>query len=519
MANEQNLKRGKATQFKSGEQAVRNGRKGGKKSQEVQHNKRTMAEFARQIANNQVTDKSLQRIAEKAGVNTDDINGAAVVASSVYMHAIKGNMHAYEKWQELTEVKNDDDKAYELPARSIGKAFVDINRTMVPNKTYVFKGGRGALKSSYISLKIIEILKNNPMVHACIVRQVASTLKDSVYAQIKWAINELRLEEEFDAKVNPLEITYRKTGQKIYFRGCDDPIKLKSIKPEFGYIGILWKEEKDQLSGPAAERSINQSVLRGGDLSWDFSSYNPPKSANSWVNEEELIPDPNRVVHASTYLDAPPEWLGQKFLDDAEHLKQVNPDAYEHEYMGVANGIGGNVFENVELREITDQEIAQFDRIYQGVDWGWYPDPFVFIRLHYDADAETIYIFAEHSNNKTSNEKNAEWIIEQGYDDYRIRCDSAEKKSVNDFKDLGLPAEAAHKGPGSIEYSFKWLQCRKIVIDPARCPGAADEFIHYEYERDKDDNILNGYPDKDNHRIDAVRYATEPFWERRGNQA
>lgn len=150
--------------------------------------------------------------------------------------------------------QNTDGKEFKIPAVCIGRAFCDINRRIAPNKSYVFEGGRGGLKSSYVSLKIIELLMNKPEMHACVVRKIAGTLRDSVYAQIKWAINELGLNDEFSCKVSPLEIKRKSTGQIIYFRGCDDPIKLKSIKPPFGYIGILWKEEKDQLSGPAEAR-------------------------------------------------------------------------------------------------------------------------------------------------------------------------------------------------------------------------------------------------------------------------
>ena len=408
-----------------------------------------------------------------------------------------------------------EDKPYELPARVIGKAFVDINRNIEPNRSYVFKGGRGGLKSSYISLKILELIKNNPQMHACIVRKVAGTLRDSVYAQMKWAINELGLTEEFNCKVSPLEIVYKKTGQTIYFRGCDDPLKLKSIKPAFGYIGILWKEEKDQLAGASEERSINQSVLRGGSDSYDFASYNPPKSRSSWVNKAELEPDENRVVHTSSYLDAPPEWLGQKFIDDAEHLKEVNPGAYEHEYCGIANGSGGNVFEYLEIRPIEDDEIARMDRIYQGVDWGWYPDAYAFLRTYYDSAREKIYLIDECYDTKQSNQATGQWILDHGYDDYTIICDSAEPKSVGDYRALGLPARGAVKGPGSVDYGFKWLQVRTLVIDPARTPNAYREITEYEYDRDKEGNVISGYPDGNDHAISALRYAYEPLFNRR----
>ena len=419
----------------------------------------------------------------------------------------------------VVDNRTKDDKAYELPARVLGKAFVDINRSIQPNIAYVFEGGRGGLKSSFIALKIVELIKNNPPLHACITRQVAGTLKDSVYAQMKWAINILGLTSEFEFKVSPLEVIYKKTKQTIYFRGLDDETKLKSIKPPFGYIGILWKEEKDQMKGAAEERSVNQSVLRGGDIAYDFSSYNPPKSKSAWVNKEKLVPNQNRVIHKSNYLEAPPEWLGKKFLDDAAHLKEVNPAAYAHEYMGEANGDGGNVFEYLEIRDITEDEIKRMDRIYQGVDFGWYPDQFAFLRTYYDSAREKIYLIDELYVNKWSNQQTAEWIKGKGYQDYNIVCDSAEPKSVNDFRDAGLPARGAIKGPGSVEYGFKWLQSRTIVIDPRRTPNAYSEIVSYEYERDKDGNVIRGYPDENAHAISALRYAYEPHFNRRGNSA
>lgn len=397
-------------------------KKGGIASGQSRRQKKSMKELAKAIADAPANASSKKKLS-RMGIEDEDATNNARVVAAVFDKAVKGNMMAVDKWTELTESIAEDEKPYELPARVLGRAFVDINRQIKPNIEYVFEGGRGGLKSSFISLKIIELIKNNPVMHACVTRQVAGTLKDSVYAQMKWAINELGLSDEFECKVSPLEIKYKKTGQTIYFRGLDDESKLKSIKPPFGYIGILWKEEKDQMKGDAQERSVNQSVLRGGNESYDFSSYNPPKSKSNWVNKIKLQPNPRRVIHHSHYKDAPPEWLGEKFINDAEHLKEVNPEAYEHEYDGVANGDGGNVFEYLELREITDEEISHMDRIYQGVDWGWYPDAYAFIRAYYDSAHETIYLIDENYVHKTSNELTAEWIKEQGYDDYVITCE------------------------------------------------------------------------------------------------
>lgn len=516
MANEENLKPFKPG--RSSEEAVKNGQKGGVASGQSRRQKKTLSELAKMIAENPAPTAAKKKLT-KMGISDEDANNNACIVAAVYDKAIKGNMQAVDKWEQLVAVSKSDESKYELPARVLGKAFVDINRQIKPNIEYVFEGGRGGLKSSYVAFKITELIKNNPQMHACITRQVGATLKDSVYAQMKWAINELGLMEEFECKVSPLEIKYIKTGQTIYFRGLDDETKLKSIKPEFGYIGILWKEEKDQMKGDAQERSVNQSVLRGGDESYDFSSYNPPKSKSNWVNRIKLTPNQKRVIHHSSYLEAPEEWLGQKFLNDAEHLKEVNPEAYEHEYLGVPNGDGGNVFEYLEIRDITDEEISHMDRIFPGVDYGWYPDAFCYLRTYYDSAREKIYLIDELYVNKWSNSKTADWIKKKGYDDYTMICDSAEPKSVNDFRDAGLPARGAIKGPGSIEYGFKFLQTKTLVIDPKRTPNAYKEITEYEYDRDKEGNVISGYPDGNDHAISALRYAYEPLFNRRGNSA
>lgn len=516
MANEENLKPFKPG--RSSEEAAKNGQKGGIASGHSRRQKKTLSELAKMIAENPAPTAAKKKLT-KMGISDEDANNNACIVAAVYDKAIKGNMQAVGKWEQLVAVSKSDESKYELPARVLGKAFVDINRQIKPNIEYVFEGGRGGLKSSFVAFKIVELIKNNPQMHACITRQVAGTLKDSVYANMKWAINELGLMEEFECKVSPLEIKYIKTGQTIYFRGLDDETKLKSIKPEFGYIGILWKEEKDQMKGDAQERSVNQSVLRGGDESYDFSSYNPPKSKSNWVNRIKLKPNPKRVIHHSSYLEAPAEWLGQKFIDDAAHLKEINPEAYEHEYLGVPNGDGGNVFEYLEIRDITDEEISRMDRIFAGVDYGWYPDAFCYLRTYYDSAREKIYLIDELYVNKWSNSKTADWIKKKGYDDYAMICDSAEPKSVNDFRDAGLPARGAIKGPGSIEYGFKFLQTKTLVIDPKRTPNAYKEITEYEYDRDKEGNVISGYPDGNDHAISALRYAYEPLFNRRGNSA
>lgn len=402
----------------------------------------------------------------------------------------------------------------------ISPAFVEPHRAVKAGtiNEIVEKGGRGGAKSSYLSVEVILELLRHPDCHAVVMRKVGNTLRTSVYAQICWAIAELGLTDRFRCTVSPMECIYRKTGQKIMFFGLDDPGKLKSIKVPFGYIGIAWFEELDQFDGPEQVRNVEQSLFRGGAYSMCFKSFNPPAMARNWANRYVLESKPGKLVHHSTYLTTPPEWLGPRFIDDAEHLKSVNETAYRHEYLGEVVGSGTQVFENLDIASISDYQIAQFDRILSGVDWGWYPDPFAFNRMHYDAGRKTLYIFDEVTRRRTSNRDTAELVKQRIAPGELVMADSAEEKSCEDYRSYGIRCRGAEKGPGSVNYSMKWLQSLEhIIIDPERCPDTVKEFAEYEYERDdKTGDVLPGYPDLNNHHIDAVRYATNRIWKRRG---
>ena len=405
-------------------------------------------------------------------------------------------------------------------SEKIGSAFYNVAHDVFHHghTHYDFSGGRGSLKSSTVSILVVLLImqEQNKDIHALVLRKVANTIRDSVFAQYIWAIGELGAAAYWESKVSPMELIYKPTGQKIMFRGADDPMKIKSIKVPFGYIGITHFEEKDQFAGRSEIRTILQSTMRGGSVFWNFESYNPPISRDNWANKDSLEEREDRLCHKSTYLEAPREWLGEQFILEAEHLRDTDERAYQHEYLGIPIGTGGNVFEKLELRDISDEEISRFDRIYQGVDFGWFPDPFAFIRLHYDRARETIYLIDEIYQNKLSNEESSKMIYDRGYTDARIVCDSAEPKSVADFRAMRLPAIEAVKGAGSVEYGMKFLQRRTIVIDRRRTPHAYDEFVGYEYERNKEGEIISGYPDANNHLIDAVRYALEPANRRMG---
>lgn len=386
---------------------------------------------------------------------------------------------------------------------------------------YIFKGGRGSCKSSFVSIAIILLMTRpeNRDKHCIIFRKTANTLRDSVFSQMQFAISALGLDADFKCTVSPMKITYVPTGQVILFRGVDDKMKLKSLKAPFGYFAFSWLEEADTFSGMAEIRNILQSSMRGGSVFWCFMSFNPPISINNFMNEEVLIERADRLVHSSDYRTVPMEWLGEQFFDEAEHLKATNEKAYRHEYLGEAVGTGGAVFEFLEFRTITDEEISRMDRIFNGTDWGFFPDPYAFVRSHYDKARETIYLIDELYENKWSNQRTAQWILDKGYNDFTVTCDSAEPKSVVDYRDMGIPARGAVKGAGSVEYGMKWLQRRHIVVDMKRTPRTGKELKEYEYERDKDGNFISGYPDANNHGIDALRYSYEPLYNKRGNRA
>ena len=386
---------------------------------------------------------------------------------------------------------------------------------------YIFKGGRGSCKSSVISLAIILLLTQpeNRDKHAIIFRKTANTLRDSVYAQMQFAITLLGLDADFKFTMNPMKMVYILTGQTIVFRGVDDKMKLKSLKAPFGYFAVTWLEEADTFAGMEEIRNVLQSTMRGGDKYWVFMSFNPPISRSNFMNEESEIRRSDRLVHQSDYRTVPVEWLGEQFYDEAERLKEVSPRAYEHEYLGIPTGTGGEVFENLEIREIPDDEVNDFGYIYYGLDFGWFPDPAHWVKVAYDASKLRLYIFDELRVNKVSNRDlwDRLTILKGMTGTDLMMADSAEPKSIADLRDYGAMCRGVVKGPDSVRYSIKWLQSlTKIVIDPVRCPYTAKEFSEYEYERTPDDEIISAYPDANNHSIDAVRYAMNSVWRRKG---
>ena len=394
----------------------------------------------------------------------------------------------------------------------IGEGFYGLHRDIRKggHTHYWLKGGRGSGKSSFISIEILLGMIEDEAANGVIIRKVAANLKDSVFEQMNWAIRTLGVEDEWERKVSPLELVRKGTGQRIIFRGCDDPRKLKSVKFQQGYAKFIWYEEADEFSGMAEIRSMNQSLMRGGEEFRVFYSYNPPKFAASWVNQEAAEERSDRMMHHSTYLEMRKEWLGNQFLMEAEYIRKRHPETYRHEYLGEVTGGGGEVFRNLTLREITDEEIAAFDRIRRGLDWGYAVDPLHYTVNHYDRTRRRLYLFREIRGQGMSNRRLAEEIKKENPNRGEVICDSAEPKSIAEMREYGILAVGAKKGPGSVYYGIKWLQdLEEIIIDPKRCQETAREFAGYTYESDGRGGWKAAFPDRDNHAIDAVRYSRE----------
>lgn len=462
MPNEQNLI--PFTSNQSREEAKKNGSKGGKKSGEVRRQKKAMKETMKMLLSLEMPESDGKEKLRKLGIDDEELTIQTQIAVQQVNKAMAGNLESAKFVRDTSgeyigaEEEKEELEHYKvsIPAKDMPPAFINVYRSIL-NREYLeywLEGGRGSIKSTFANEVLIDLLENSPKMCAIIIRRYTNTLRDSVFSQTEWTISQFSetfvgLQDKYEFKVSPMEITKISTGQKIYFRGTDDAGKIKSIKPPKGmYIGVILYEEFDQIQGMATVRKINQSIVRGGEDFIQLYVYNTPPSRQHFVNKEKKVPKKNRLVHLSDYRSAPKEWLGQAFIDEAKYIEETNPKVYENEYLGHETGDGGNVFENLEIREITDKEIENFDWIYKGIDWGWYPDPFAYNNMYYNAQQKALYIFDELNCNKKSNMQTWEMLKNKGVtEDDLITADSAENKSIGDYRDYGSNIRGAKKGP------------------------------------------------------------------------
>lgn len=395
--------------------------------------------------------------------------------------------------------------------------FHDLWRATKDNSilNIVAKGGRGSGKSSDTAIIIAQLIMRYP-VNALILRKIDNTLASSVFEQIKWAINEMQVSHLFQVKVSPMEIIYKPRGNKMIFRGAQNPERIKSLKDARFPFTIAWIEELAEFKTEDEVTTITNSLLRGelddGLFYKFYYTYNPPKRKQSWVNkkyETSFQPD-NTFVHHSTYMNNP--YIAKEFIKEAEGARERNEMRYRWEYLGEAIGSGVVPFNNLQIESIPQDLYDTFDNIRNAVDFGYATDPLAFVRWHYDKKKRIIYAMDEYYGVQISNREFADWLHKKGYQSDDIYADSAEPKSIAELKkEHGVKLiKGVKKGKDSVEYGEQWLdELKAIVIDPKRTPNIAREFENIDYETDKDGNVKPRLEDKDNHTIDATRYALE----------
>lgn len=380
------------------------------------------------------------------------------------------------------------------------------------------KGSRASKKSSTQSLKVITEIIENPNINWLVVRKVERTLRDSCYAQLKWAIHRLKVDNFFKCSTSPLEITYKPTGQKILFRGLDDPLKVTSITVEVGSLCRLWIEEAYEITSEDAFDRLDESIrgqLPKGMYHQVVLTFNP-WSDRHWL-KKRFFDEPSKNVLAMTTNYMCNEFLSEADLVLFEEMKK-NPRRYRTAGLGEWGIVEGLVYENWEERVFDVHEISIRPSVRSafGMDFGYVNDPSTLFCGLVDTVAREIYVFDEMYEKGMSNEDIKDRVSEMGYSKERIKADSAEPKSIAYLRKAGLTRiRAAKKGPDSIRAGISIIQDYKIIIHP-RCVNFITEISNYTWDKDKFDNAINKPIDDFNHLMDAMRYAMEEFDGRKG---
>lgn len=380
------------------------------------------------------------------------------------------------------------------------------------------KGSRASKKSSTQSLKVITEIIENPNINWLVVRKVERTLRDSCYAQLKWAIHRLKVDNFFKCSTSPLEITYKPTGQKILFRGLDDPLKVTSITVEVGSLCRLWIEEAYEITSEDAFDRLDESIrgqLPKGMYHQVVLTFNP-WSDRHWL-KKRFFDEPSKNVLAMTTNYMCNEFLSKADLVLFEEMKK-NPRRYRTAGLGEWGIVEGLVYENWEERVFDVHEISIRPSVRSafGMDFGYVNDPSTLFCGLVDTVAREIYVFDEMYEKGMSNEDILSKVSEMGYSKERIKADSAEPKSIAYLRKAGLTRiRAAKKGPDSIRAGISIIQDYKIIIHP-RCVNFITEISNYTWDKDKFDNAINKPIDDFNHLMDAMRYAMEEFDGRKG---
>ena len=378
----------------------------------------------------------------------------------------------------------------------------------------VCKGSRASKKSKTTALFFIYSMMKYPGANLLVIRKVYRTLKDSCFTDLKWAINRLEVRDYWSVKESPLEIIYIPTGQKILFRGLDEPLKVTSITVETGNLCWAWIEEAYEINKEQDFNMLDESI-RGKieeplykQITLTFNPWNE----RHWIKKRFFdVKDENIMAKTTNYMCN--EWLDGSDKKLFEDMKKNNPRRYQVAGLGEWGIVEGLVYENWEEKEFDVNEISKRKGVKSafGLDFGYTNDPSAFFCGLIDVANKEIYVFDEIYRSAMKNREIAEEIIRKGYGKEKIVADSQEPKSIDELYDLGLKGiRKSRKGKDSINNGVQYIQDYKIIIHP-RCVNFITEISNYMWDKDKFDNPINKPVDDFNHLMDAMRYALESY--------
>ena len=377
----------------------------------------------------------------------------------------------------------------------------------------VCKGSRASKKSKTTALWFIVNMMKYPEANTLVVRKTFRTLKDSCFTELKWAVHRLKVDDWWEFKESPLEATYTPTGQKIYFRGLDDPLKVTSITVDVGVLCWAWLEEAYEVMKEddfnILDESIRGEVPEGLFKQWTIT-FNP-WNEHHWL-KKRFFDDPDDETLALTTNYMCNEWLDAADIKVFEDMKKRNPRRYAVAGLGGWGIVDGLVYENWKEQAFDIDEVRSRKDIISafGLDFGYTNDPSTLFCGLLDQKAKQLFVFDEMYEKGMSNKRIAETIQKMGYGKERITADSAEPKSIDELKGLGLRIKGAAKGKDSVKNGIQWIQDLEIIIHP-RCVNFITEISNYTWDKDRFGSMLNVPIDDFNHLMDAMRYALEKY--------
>lgn len=380
----------------------------------------------------------------------------------------------------------------------------------------VCKGSRASKKSKTTALWFIVNMMKYPQANTLVIRKTFRTLKDSCYTELKWAVHRLGVDAWWDFKLNPLEATYKPTGQKIYFRGLDDPLKVTSITVDVGVLCWAWLEEAYEVMNEddfnILDESIRGGVPEGSGLFKQWTITFNPWNEHHWLKKRffDAPPSPDILAITTNYLCN--EWLDEADRRVFERMKKQNPRRYQVAGLGNWGIVDGLIYENWREEAFNIDEVRKQPGVVSafGLDFGYTNDPSTLFCGLLDKENKRLFVFDEMYEKGMSNRRIADEITRMGLAKEQITADSAEPKSIDELKGYGLRVKAAQKGRDSIQNGIQWIQELEIIIHP-RCVNFLTEISNYTWDKDKFGNKLNVPIDDFNHLMDAMRYALEKF--------